>query len=254
MQIGLDYIQMRNRAQYYGLRWAGISLLVVGALFIAGGVAYYGHLFWLRAGLDDYAAKRHGTIAIEEAVAADSGGGTSVSSVALPSGSYNQKVAELDFSPMPSSAAWPVGTQPPANRLAVPSLGIDVKLDELSVTGNSIANFASGDNPAAGYHTISANPGERGAMWLFGPAGKGAYSFGGLTQAPGILSEGEDVLMFVNADGQRYLYLATHTDVIPASEMRLSSTDRATIHLVLPVPSGVYDHFLVLSGELVGVK
>ena len=256
MQIGLDYMQMRNRAQYYGLRWVGIALLAVGGLLIAAGIAYYGHLFWLRAGLDDYAAQRHGATVIEgTGTVAGPDGGVGVSTVALPAGALDRRVTELGFTPMPSAAAWPVGSQPEATRLMAPGLGIDVKLDELSVTGSALANFASGDNPAAGYATVSANPGERGAIWLFGPAaGKGAHSFGGLTRASGLLEAGEDVLMFVNTDGPSYLYAATHAEVIPAGQLRLNSANRATIHLVTPVPSGLYDHFLVLSGELVGVR
>jgi hypothetical protein len=253
MQIGLDYMQMRSRAQYYGLRWTGIGLMLVGVVLCAAGIAYYGYLFWLRVSVDDFAARGHGTILLETSPQGEDEG-VGVSSVSLPSGTYSQRVAELGFNQMPSSAAWPVGTQPAATRLIVPSLGIDVKLDELSVTGSSIVSYASGDNPAAGYSTVSANPGERGAMWLFGPAGQGTHSFSSLTRSGELLKDGREVLMFVNTAGQNYLYAATHSEVIPASDLRLNSTDRATVHLVVPVPSGLYDHFLVLSGELVGVK
>ena len=253
MQIGLDYMQMRSRAQYYGLRWVGISLLIAGAVLCAAGIAYYGYLFWLRSSVDDYAARGKGTVLLE-ASPQGTDNGVGVSSVSLPPGALDHRTAELGFTPMPSSAAWPVGTQPPASRLIVPGLGIDVKLDELGVTGSTIVSYASGDNPAAGYSTISANPGERGAMWLFGPAGKGSHSFGSLTRSGELLEGGKNVLMFVNTSGQDYLYAATHSEVIPASALRLNSTERATLHLVVPVPSGLYDHFLVLSGELIGVK
>ncbi len=253
MQIGLDYMQMRSRAQYYGLRWVGISLLVAGGLLCAAGIAYYGHLFWLRSGLDDYAARAPGAVLLE-ASPKGANDGVGVSSVALPAGAFDRRIEELDFTPMPSNAAWPVGTQPPASRLIVPRLGIDVKLDELRVTGSTIASYASGDNPAAGYSTVSANPGERGAIWLFGPTGKGSHSFSSLSRSGELLSSGKEVLMFVNTAEQHYLYAATHSEVIPASDLRLNSTERATVHLVVPVPSGLYDHFLVLSGELIGVK
>ena len=252
MQIGLDYMQMRSRAEYYGLRWTGIGLLLAGAVLCAAGLAYYGYLFWLRASVDDYAARSPVAILLESSP--QGGDGVGASSVSLPAGTYAERVTELGYTPMPSSAAWPVGTQPPANRLIVPNLGIDVKLNELTVTGSSIAGYASGDSPAAGYSTVSANPGERGAMWFFGPAGQGAHGFSSLNRSGELLEDGREILMFVNAPGQNYLYAATHSEVIPAPALRLNSTDRATVHLVVPVPAGLYDHFLVVSGELVGVK
>ncbi len=253
MQIGLDYMQMRSRAQHYGLRWAGISLLIAGGLLCAAGIAYYGHLFWLRSSLDDYAARAPGAVLLEASpTTIDNGVG--VSSVTLPAGAFDQRIEELGYNPMPSNAAWPVGTQPPASRLIIPGLGIDVKLDGLRVTGSTIASYASADNPAAGYAAVSANPGERGAMWLFGPAGKGSHSFSSLSRSGELLEGGEEVLMFVNTPERNYLYAATHSEVIPASALRLNSTERATVHLVVPVPSGLYDHFLVLSGELIAMN
>ena len=254
MQIGLDYMQMRTRAQYYGLRWAGISLLAFGGILAAAGISYYGYLYYLRASLDDYETLRQDATLIEAAAPAGSAGGTGASIVTLPYGAHSQRLAELGYSEMPSSAAWPVGTQPPASRLIVPSLGIDTKLDEVSVSGSSIANYAAADNPAAGYSSVSANPGERGAMWLFGPAGSGVRSFGTLARAPGLITEGDELLMFVNTSDRDYLYAATHSEVVGAQDLRLNSSDRATIHLVVPVPDGWYDHFLILSGELIGIR
>ena len=254
MQIGLDYMQMRARAQYYGLRCAGISLLAVGGLLAAAGIAYYGYLYSLRAGLDDYEALRQDATLIEAAGPADANGGTGASIVSLPAEAYSQRLEELGYTEMPSSAAWPVGTQPTASRLIVPALGIDATLDGVSVSGNSIASYAAADNPAAGYASVTANPGERGAMWLFGPAGSGVRSFGALTRAPRLITEGEELLMFVNTSERNYLYAATHSEVVRGADLRLNSSDRATIHLVVPVPNGWYDHFLILSGELVGFR
>ncbi len=254
MEIGLDYMHMRSRAQHYGLRWAGIAILLVGmALVLAGGI-YYGYIFWLRAELGDYAAQRQDVAVIENVGAqSDAAEGVTVSALTLPAGTYPEQIEQLGFIPMPSDAAAALGTQPPATRLSIPSLGIDARPDALSVTGESIVNYASGINPT-GQLATSANPGERGAMWFFGPAGKGANSFGGLTKAPELLVDGEEVLLVVGNGSQEYLYLGTHTDVIHSAALRLSSTDRATVHLVVPVPTGLYDHFLVLSGELVGMR
>ena len=245
-------MQMRSRAQHYGLRWAGIGLLLAGIALIVIGLAYYGNLYWLRAGVDNYAAQRQDARLLGEAAAAQ-GGGAVVSAYALPVGAYAETVAKLGFTPLNQSDAKPLGTLPAAERVIAPELGINVTMNQINLTGASIVNHAGGIDPVE-FEAVQANPGERGAMWLFGEAGKGAGTFGGLNDAAELLTEGEDLLIYVNSGTQIYLYGATHTDVVPADDLRLSSTDRATIHLAVPTPAGLYDHFLVLSGELVGVK
>ena len=52
----------------------------------------------------------------------------------------------------------------------------------------------------------------------------------------------------------QYLYRITSTEVLHQDEMRLFNTGWASIHLVSCVPRLVYDHRLVVTGELVGVK
>ena len=247
-------MQMRSRAQRYGLRWTGIGLLLAGIALIIIGLAYYGNLYWLRAGVDGYAAQRQdATLLHESASTQDMPNGAIVSAYALPAGAYADTVERLGFTPLNQSDAKPLGSLPPAERVIVPELGINVKMSQISLTGAAIVNHVSGIDPAE-YDAVQANPGERGAMWLFGAAGKGAGAFGGLSDAAEFLTEGKDLLIYVNSGTRIYLYGATHTDVIPAADLRLSSADRATIHLAVPTPSGLYDHFLVLTGELVGVK
>lgn len=253
MEIGLDYMQMRASAQYYGLRWAGIGLLVGGVLLMVVGLAYYGNIYWLRANLDEYATQRPGLEKLGAESMPGVAEGTSVSPLALPAGSYSATVQRLGFAPLAQSDVKPIGTLAPAERLIIPELGINVKPSETGLSGETIIDRASVIRPER-YASIQANPGERGAMWFFGEVGSGAGSFSSLENAPEMLAKGEDVMIFVDSGPQVYLYAATHTDVIATDELRLSSTDRATIHLVVPVPSGLFDHFLVLSGELVGVK
>lgn len=254
MEIGLDYMQIRTQAQHYGLRWAGIGLIAAGTLLIIVGLAYYGNIFWLKSTVGDYAAKRSDVVRPPSSAAPQSpSSGQIVAALALPPGSYNEAVERLGFTPLGPNDASDLGTLPNAERLIVPELGINVKMSHTDVTGASILNSAKGKD-ADNISVVQANPGERGALWFFGEAGQGANTFGGVQTAPELLEEGEDILMFVSNGSQVYLYAATHTDVIAADEMHLSGSDRSTIHLTVPVPPGLFDHFLVLSGELVGVK
>ena len=254
MEIGLDYMHMRSRAQHHGLRWAGIGILLTGiGLVLAGGI-YYGYIFSLRAELDDLAAQRQDVALIpgtaRDATATEA---NTVSALALQGPAHRDQILEMGFIPLMADQAAAPGTQTPATRLTLGTLGIDVKVDETHVTGASLVNFASGINPAGTSEAI-ANPGERGSTWFFGPSGKTAGSFAGLTKAPEKLAAGEAVFIAVSNGSQDYLYLGTHTDVVKSAELQLSSTDLATVHLAVPVPAGLYDHFLVLSGELVGMR
>ena len=254
MEIGLDYMQMRAQAQYHGLRWAGIALLAVGVLLVVAALAYYGNLYWLRSNVDDFVGRRQDAtqVAASQALQAPPDGEI-VSQLALRPGAYADTMAGLGFTPLSQSDAQPLGTLPPAQRVMVPELGISVKTSQTSLTGGAIvahSNAADSD----GLDLLRANPGERGAMWFFGEAGQRANNFQGLTTAADVLAGGGDILIYVDNGSGIYVYAATHTDVFQASDLRLSGSERATIHLAVPVPSGLYDHFLVLSGELVGMK
>ena len=86
-------MQMRSRAQRYGLRWTGIGLLLAGIALIIIGLAYYGNLYWLRAGVDGYAAQRQdATLLHESASTQDMPNGAIVSAYALPAGAYADTV------------------------------------------------------------------------------------------------------------------------------------------------------------------
>lgn len=250
MEIGLDYMHIRSRAEHYGLRWTGIALLLVGlGLALAGG-SYYGYIFWLRFGLDDYRAQRQDvTPLVESAATAAADGSVMVRELALPPGVYDERAAGMGYTPLSGTAGAAPGSLPAATKLRVPALDIKVSVDELLST-----KAYAMDSIADGQRDGLANPGEQGAMWFLGPAGGGPYGFSNLRQAPHYVDGTEGLPIIVSNREQDYLYLATHTDVIPASDLALSSTDRATVHLAVPVPDGLYDHFLVLSGELVGMR
>ena len=236
MEIGLDYMHMRSRAQHALLRWAGIVVLLIGIGLVLSGGTYYGYIALLRSDLEGYTVKRDDLQNIPDAlVTAEAGsGGLTITPLRLSAPVYPEQAAELGFEPVRSDAAAAPGTQPPITRVSVSDLSIDRKLGVDSVTG--------------------VNPGERGALWVEGSSAKTINGFGGLTDAPDLLSDGADVFIVVSNGSREYLYLGTHTDVIHKKKLQLSSGNRATVHLVTSVPPGLDDYSLVLSGELVGMR
>lgn len=253
MEIGLDYMHIRSRAEHYGLRWTGIALLLVGiGLFLAAG-SYYGYFFWLRLSLNDYNAQR------QELVRADAPpvepGKLTVRHLALPPGVGAEYAAAQGFTPTDGAAGTdPDNALPPAAKLRISALDLKVDIkDQISLKKELVSTDELIIRNAVQVKDL-ANPGAPGALWFLGPAGNVADSFSDLKDAPDSLNAGGQIQIIVSNGEHDYLYLATHSDVIPDNKFNFSTTDRATVHLAVPVPNGVHDHFLILSGELVGMR
>ena len=78
--------------------------------------------------------------------------------------------------------------------------------------------------------------------------------FYNLPKIPDQLRDGQDVYAVVENETASYLYRITETRVVHQDDMKLYDTGGPTIHLVSCVPRFVYDHRLIATGELVGVK
>ena len=69
-----------------------------------------------------------------------------------------------------------------------------------------------------------------------------------------MLQDGDPVYISVLSDEAEYLYQVTATQVVHQDDLRLYQTDTATITLVTCFPRLIYDHRILVTGELVGVK
>lgn len=163
------------------------------------------------------------------------------------------------FTPINSSHAYPLGSQlPPQRLILVPDVAIDSQVTPLRI--QSLGDSRAYETPynAVGHIPELANPGEQGSAWLFGhlesPLLGGGSVFYDLPKVPGLLRQGKDVYIIADNGMRQYLYQVTLTRVVPQDDLKLNSTDQATIHLVTCVPRLVYDHRLVVTGQLVGVK
>ena len=68
------------------------------------------------------------------------------------------------------------------------------------------------------------------------------------------LRNGEEVHVITDNGDQKYLYRITSTRVVHQDDLELEQSDQATINLVTCVPRLVYDHRLIVTGQLVGVQ
>jgi sortase (surface protein transpeptidase) len=292
MEAGYDYLLLRGRLQRHLFGFSGLFLLIFGALLLAGGGAYYIYAAKARADLEQlnvvlpeadrtFLDSRDNARAGEpspdlEPVAPPPG--IPVSAIAdqrLYSGdfltadfwnnplayeplAYREQVLLQGFTPMKVGQALPMGSQPSVTRIMVPALGIDSSVKELAVL--NLASRKAYETPAntVGHIPESANAGEAGSSWFFGHlespvAGEGSV-FYRLAEIPDMLRKGKEVFVIADNGAQQYLYRVTSTQVVHQSQMKLHDIGQANIHLVACVPSLVYDHRLIVTGELAGVK
>ena len=78
--------------------------------------------------------------------------------------------------------------------------------------------------------------------------------FFNLQTVPEKLRRGEDVFIITDNGDSQFLYRVTSSQVIHQDDLTLNATPLSDINLVSSVPRFVYDHRLVVSGELVATK
>ena len=267
MEAGYDYLFIQGRLQRRIARFTGIFLLFFGFLLLASGGAYYGYSANAKSNLDDLAAvfepRTVGVIS-----------GSSASNVSLFPGSavtadswdnlYGYEPAYLreqallsGFSPVGESGVT-IADIPPSTRILVPSIGVDSTISELAILdlGDS-RTYESPDN-TVGHIPESANAGEKGTSWFFGhtesPISREGSVFFNLQKIPEMLRNGEDVFIITDNGANQFLYRATASNVVHQDDLRLDARPNADIMLVSSVPRFVYDHRLVVSGELIALR
>ena len=267
MEAGYDYLFFRGRLQRRFARSTGIFLLAFGFLLLASGGAYYGYSAKAKSDLD-------GLVAVLKPRTVNSITGSFASNVSLFPGkavtadswdnlfgyepAYLRERALLSgFSPIGETSSG-VANIPPSTRILVPTIGVDSTITELTILdlGDS-RTYESPDN-TVGHIPESANAGERGTSWFFGhtesPISREGSVFFNLQKVPEMLRNGEDVFIITDNGINQFLYRATSSQVVRQDKLRLDGMLGADINLVSSVPRFVYDHRLVVSGELIASR
>ena len=160
--------------------------------------------------------------------------------------------------PMTSDLVLARGQRPTAQRILVPLIGVDSAVDELQILdlGDS-RSYETPDN-VVGHIPETSNPGESGAGWFFGhlesPIRGEGNVFTHLPRIPELLKDGDPVYVTIESEDGTFLYQVTETTQVHEDDLRLFDTERSTIILVACVPRLVYDHRLLVTARLVGVK
>ena len=145
------------------------------------------------------------------------------------------------------------------SRIAIPLIDVDSGTTELAILNLGDSRAYETPKHLVGHIPQSPNPGEIGNAWYFGhlesPIRGEGNVFHRLPEIPDLLRDGDDVFVELeNTDGRVFLYRTTRTEVMHQDELKIYGSDIAPITLVACVPRLVYDHRIVVTAELVGIK
>jgi LPXTG-site transpeptidase (sortase) family protein len=145
-----------------------------------------------------------------------------------------------------------------ANRILIPIIGVDSPVNELSIIDLGDSRAYETPKNVVGHIPKTSNPGEAGNGWFFGhlesPIRGEGNVFQNLPQIPGYLNNGDPVYITLETGSGEYLYQVSATQVVHQDDLELYDSDGSTITLVACVPRLVYDHRILVTAELVGVK
>ena len=155
--------------------------------------------------------------------------------------------------------ALPRGNGADTARIAIPLIDVDSGTTELAILNLGDSRAYETPKHLVGHIPQSPNPGEIGNAWYFGhlesPIKGEGNVFQRLPEIPDLLRDGDDVFVELESDdGRIFLYRTIRTEVMHQDELELYGADSAQLSLVACVPRLVYDHRIVGTAELVGIK
>ena len=135
----------------------------------------------------------------------------------------------------------------------IPSISLESALDGLEINDVGDSSKYETPNKVVGYipSTIAS---DKKHIWFFGHLESPLYGEGSifkkLPEIPDLLRSGEDVFVYFDDEYFMYKYKIVSSKVVHEDELTLYDSDSYSLTLVTCVPKWVYDHRLVLTGEL----
>ena len=143
--------------------------------------------------------------------------------------------------------------------IQIPSISMASTVEQLEVVNYGNARAWETPKNIVGHIPTTPNPGTMGNVFLFGHLqspvrGEGSV-FRNLAKVPDLLRKGEKVYVVLrNEEDTEFLYRVTQTSVVHQDDFAVTESPEAIITMVACVPAYVYDHRLLVTAELVGVR
>lgn len=145
----------------------------------------------------------------------------------------------------------------PATHIRIPAIGVDATIDELGVVmiGSSLAWETP--NKVVGHIPTTAAAGVSGQGWYFGhlesPIKGEGNVFRRLPEIPRLAGDAP-IYIFLETGGRSYAYQVYVTEVVYQDDLSITDSGKHDITLVTCTPRFYYDHRLLVTAALVGVK
>ena len=265
MEAGYDYLHGRLHRRFVNV--TGIILLTIGLLLLASGGAYYVYAANAKSNLDEmvFVAPRR----VVHSITSSTASGVSLfpgKTVAAESWTdlFGYEPLSLrrnrlleGFTPI-GEPKLTVTDIRPASRIIVPAIGVDSNVSELEILDLGDTRYYESPNNTVGHIPETGLAGKSRTSWFFGhtesPISREGSVFFNLQKVPEKLRDGEDVFIITEHGEKQFLYQATSSQVIHKDDLTLQVTPSSDINLVSSIPRFVYDHRLVISGELIALK
>ena len=265
MEAGYDYLHGRLNRRVANL--TGIMLLTVGLLLLASGGAYYVYAANSRSNLvemvstmpvrtvDSITGRAASNVHLFPGMAVSAESWTNLFGYEPPD--YRQRQLLTGFIPIDNSDLE-IATIEPATRIIIPSIGINSTITELSILDLGDSRYYESPDHTVGHIPETGIGYENHTSWFFGhtesPISREGSVFFNLQKVPEKLRSGEEVFIITENGDSQFLYRAILSQVFHQNDLTLDTTPSSDIKLVSSVPRFVYDHRLVISGELIAIK
>ncbi len=158
------------------------------------------------------------------------------------------------FAPTPEDLA---STGALAKRMRIPAIEVDADVSELRI--RQLGNSLAWETPkrVVGHIPATAKAGAAGQGWYFGhlesPLRGEGNVFARLPEIPELAAD-SPIFVFLETADRHYAYQVYVTEVVHEDEIALSDSGAHDITLVTCTPRFYYDHRLLVTAALVGIR
>ena len=144
-----------------------------------------------------------------------------------------------------------------ATRIRIPAIEVDAVIDELRI--RQLGDSLAWETPkrVVGHIPRTAKAGAAGQGWYFGhlesPIRGEGNVFARLPEIPKLAAD-SPIYIFLETAGRHYAYQVYVTDVVYEDDIALTDTGAHDITLVTCTPRFYYDHRLLVTAALVGIR
>lgn len=144
-----------------------------------------------------------------------------------------------------------------ATRMHIPAIGVEAGVRDLRVVFRGQSSAWETPDKIVGHIPTTARPGAAGQGWYFGhldsPVRGEGNVFRYLPKIPDLTKSGP-IYIFLETASHSYAYQVYKTEVVHQSRLEIGDSGQQDITLVTCVPRFYYDHRLLVTAALVGVK